>query len=264
MGNSAVAINPDKCKKDGLCINVCPCEIFGKGESGIPLIREEVVSTCIKCGHCAAICPGGAITLSDLSPVDFQSVPVNTPTLPVLSNLIKNRRSIRNYEARPVEMEKIKELLELTRFCPTAKNTQNLSWIVINGAEKVRALSAAVIDAFRPNDRMADLVKAFDRGEDPIHRGAPQVAIAYGPEKYPWGTMDATIAMANLELAAKAGGLGTCWGGFSTWAASTNPEIGKSIGLSATDKIFAVIMIGYPKYTFRLVPPRKPLRLRII
>lgn len=266
MNNSEIVINPEKCLKDGICINVCPCQIFKHSKTGLPEIDPTLAKTCIKCGHCASACPGNAITVQGLNPDEFRPghENLNLPTFEVFSNLVISRRSIRNFKDKPVEIELIQKLIDITRYCPTAKNTQALSWLIVNGAEKVRKVSAAVIETFRPNDKMAPLVEAFDKGEDPVSRGAPQLAIIYGPEKYAWGTMDAAIAIANLELAAKASEIGTCWGGFITYAASVNKSIGKSLGLDDSDKIFAAIMLGYPKYMFKKVPPRNQPRLRIV
>lgn len=264
MTATAITINADKCLKDGFCISVCPCLIFEKTPEGVPAVNTELAKTCIKCGHCASVCPGNAIKVSELDPADYLPMPADIPTLQTFSNLIRARRSIRAFKPQQIPVEKIKEMLEIIKFCPTAKNSQSLSWILIDGSEKVRNFSAAVIDAFRINERMKSVVEEFDQGGDPIHRGAPQVLVAYGSSKYPWGTMDAAIAIANLELAAKACGFGSCWGGFSTWAASGSSDVGKSIGLSEDKKIFGVLMLGYPKIRYRYTPPRKPLNLKIV
>jgi nitroreductase len=244
---------------------VCPCGIFQAAENnGIPAVSDELSLTCIRCGQCISACPGDAISVKGLEFKDFLPLPITLPSLNDFTGLVKSRRSIRNFKPEQIDVARLKELLEVARFAPTAKNSQALSWILINGREKVRNFSAAVIDAFRVNERMAALVEDFDRGGDPVHRGAPHVAVAYGPENYPWGTMDAAIAVSYMELAAKAAGFGSCWGGFSTWAASGSREVGKSIGLSEKEKIFAVIMLGYPGCSYHSVPARKSLNLRII
>lgn len=263
MTSSEIFINPEKCLKDGICINVCPCQIFKKSPSGVPEVNTDLIKTCIKCGHCASVCPGNAITVKALNPDDYRSESKDLPTFDVFANLVMSRRSVRNFKDKPVEIATIQKIVDMTRFCPTAKNTQSLSWLIVDGREKVRKLSAAVIDTFRTIERMAPLVEAFDKGDDVVSRGAPQLAIVYGPEKYPWGVMDAAIAVANFELAAKASGIGSCWGGFITSAAATDKKIGKSIGLDDSDKIFAAVMVGYPKYSFKKIPPRSPLRMRV-
>ncbi|MDD3148387.1 MAG: nitroreductase family protein [Candidatus Riflebacteria bacterium] len=264
MNNAEIFINPEKCLKDGICINICPCQIFTPGTAGIPAINQSLVKTCIKCGHCVSACPGNAITVKALNESEFKTSSSALPEFEVFSNLVMSRRSIRTFRDKPVELDLLCKLLDMTRYCPTAKNTQSLSWLIVNGKEKVRQVAASVIDAFKDIERMAPMVEAFARGEDPVCRNAPQLAIIYGPEKYQWGTMDAAIAVANLELAAKTSGIGTCWGGFVTSAAAVSKEVGRKLGLDDSEKIFAALMIGYPQYHYKKIPPRNPLRLKIV
>ncbi len=264
MNNSEIFIDPSKCLKDGICINICPCQIFKPGTSGIPSVDAGLIKTCIKCGHCVSACPGDAITVKALAKSDFKTGLAELPNFEVFANLVMSRRSVRVFKDKPVELDLLSNLIDMTRYCPTAKNTQTLSWLLVNGSDKVRKISAQVIETFRSIDRMKPLVEAFDRGEDPVCRNAPQLAIVYGPEKYQWGTLDAAIAVANLELAAKASGIGTCWGGFITSAAGSDKEIGRQLGLDDSEKIFAALMIGYPRYQFRKVPPRNQLRLKVL
>ncbi len=52
-----------------------------------------------------------------------------------LLELIRKRRSIRNYEDRPVEREKIEYLLECARLAPSAVNYQPWQFIMITQEE---------------------------------------------------------------------------------------------------------------------------------
>ncbi len=108
------------------------------------------------------------------------------------------------------------------------------------------------------------MVKAFDSGRDPVNRDAPQLLLVCGPARYDWGALDAAIYIANFELAAKAAGLGTCWAGFTTRAASQAALVNEKIGLSVEEKVFGAVMLGHPKYKYYRVPPRKPLNLKVI
>ncbi len=265
MSTSAdIFIDSSKCLKDGICINICPCGIFRPGKAGMPEVDAALSRACIRCGHCVSACPGDAITVKALASADFKAGASPLPDLDVFANLVMSRRSIRSFKDKPVEIELLQKMLELTRYCPTAKNTQSLSWLLVNGREKVREVAAIVVDAFKDNERMAPLVEAFKHGEDPVCRNAPQLAIIYGPEKYAWGTMDAAIAVANLELAAKSSGVGTCWGGFVTSAAAIDKRIARKLGIDDSEKIFAALMIGYPRYHYQKIPPRNALRLKIV
>jgi nitroreductase len=48
---------------------------------------------------------------------------------------IYNRRSIRKFEQKPVEEEKIHEILKSAMYAPTARNTQSWQFIVITNRE---------------------------------------------------------------------------------------------------------------------------------
>lgn len=262
--NAQIIIDADKCLKDGICAEVCPCGIFRPDEIGLAQVVAEIAPTCTRCGHCIAICPGNAISLNGTDGDKLDSVSEKIPGFAEFSDLVKSRRSIRSFKKDLIEVSELKKLLDLTRWAPTAKNTQNLSWLILHGQEKVQKLSKAVIDVFRADERMAALVAAFDDGHDIINRNAPQVAIVHAHEKYKWGTLDGAIAINTLELACKASNIGSCWGGFSTMAASLNKSVGKSIGLDDDQSILGTLMIGKANFRYGKIPQRNELKLKII
>lgn len=49
---------PEKCVNCGLCIDVCPHEVFTPGEKAVVLSRPEA---CMECGACRVNCPTDAI-----------------------------------------------------------------------------------------------------------------------------------------------------------------------------------------------------------
>lgn len=257
-------IDENKCLRDGICSEVCPCKIFVADDSGLPHIDAETAPLCINCGHCVSICPANAISLDSVDGGQLPKVSTQLPDLNKFFELVQARRSIRSFKPELIAVEELVKLLEVTRWAPTAKNSQALSWVLVSGREKVQKISAAVIDVFRNDARMAGMVDAFDNGYDVIHRGAPHLAIAYGHEKYKWGTFDASIALNTLELAARAADVGTCWGGFSTSAAALDKSVGTALGISEENKIFAVLMLGRANFKFRHVPNRNELKLKII
>ena len=55
-------LNPEKCVHCGICIEVCPEDVFlGSRKKGIPKIRYA--EECWHCGACVLDCPSQAITL---------------------------------------------------------------------------------------------------------------------------------------------------------------------------------------------------------
>lgn len=259
-----VGIDASKCLKDGICIKVCPCGVFAPSQNGIPAINPMTVATCINCGHCVAVCPGQAISVNGMTGEQYEKVsqPCNEPEK--FSQLVKSRRSIRSFQTKQIPTAKLVELIELTKWAPTAKNTQLLSWTLVNGTEKVKNLSAKVIDTFRFDEKTAGLAAIFDSGYDIIHRGAPHVILVHAPSEYNMGTLDGVVALTTLELAAHASGIGACWAGFTTWGASLSPKVAASVNIPATHKILGGLMLGYANYAYKKIPPRNDLRLTII
>ena len=66
-----VRIRKRRCRKCGLCVEICPEGLFVQEQPGtVPRIPSQ--RGCIACGHCASVCPAGAIVHADF-PVEEQS-----------------------------------------------------------------------------------------------------------------------------------------------------------------------------------------------
>ena len=67
MGSKPVKINIDWCKACGLCIEVCPKDVFlwskDIGKHGVKVPEIKKPSRCTKCMMCEMICPDFAITV---------------------------------------------------------------------------------------------------------------------------------------------------------------------------------------------------------
>lgn len=51
-------LNADKCKGCGMCINVCPHEVFSMNDGKAQIADKD---SCMECGACAKNCPFSAI-----------------------------------------------------------------------------------------------------------------------------------------------------------------------------------------------------------
>ena len=113
-------------------------------------------------------------------------------------DVIQKRQSIRKWQARPVEREKLNCILEAINRAPSAGNFQAYEVYVIESAERRKQLADATWDqGYIAN---APLLLAFC--SDPAR-------CQYGPEPYP--LEDTTIACTFAMLAATAVGLGAVW-----------------------------------------------------
>ncbi len=71
-----------------------------------------------------------------------------------------------------------------------------------------------------------------------------------------------TIALAYLDLAARAHGLGACWAGYVDLAGRWYPPLRKDLGLSADHQTFGAMLIGFPKFEYYRIPLRKEANIR--
>ena len=109
---------------------------------------------------------------------------------------IYSRRSIRKYEAKAVEHEKIQKLLTAAMYAPSARNTQSWQYIVITE----RSVLNAVMDAHPYSQMLAEAALAIlvcgDKTLEP-------------DEGYL--NTNCSAATQNILLAAQASGLGSVW-----------------------------------------------------
>ena len=174
--------------------------------------------------------------------------------------LIMGRRSVREFQDRPVPRETIEWLLQVTRWAPSASNKQPVHWLVIDGRDKVQALAGQVADVLRGRPGFALQVDAWDDGRDYILRNAPHLLIAHAKDEGPFAAADCAIAVTELDLAARALGAGGCWAGLFMGAANAPGPLRDGLDLPEGHKVFAALMLGWPTYRYRRLPPRNELR----
>ncbi len=155
---------------------------------------------------------------------------------------IRKRRSIRLYERKPVNEEKLNRVLEAGRLAPSADNRQPWRFVVVTDdkiKEKLRA--------------------AYD---EEWFVSAPVIIVGCAVPKEAWVRMDGqeywmvdvAIAMQNMILTATELGLGTCWiADFDEEAAR------KALKLPLGVRVVAMTPLGYPAEEKRPVGNRKPL-----
>lgn len=143
--------------------------------------------------------------------------------------LINKRYSVRAYQSKPVEKEKLQKVLEAANLAPTAANKQPFLFFVIH-----------------TQGRESELKRIYSRE---WFCKAPLVICACAVVSEAWTRMDGknyadvdtTIAMDHLILAAADQGLGTCW------VAAFNPSAAREVlRLSKDEEPVAFTPLGYP------------------
>jgi nitroreductase/NAD-dependent dihydropyrimidine dehydrogenase PreA subunit len=257
---SQIAVDHSLCKRDSACVAVCPSGTLERDQKGFP--REAHEDRCILCGHCVAVCSFDAITHAGLPDEALLPVSKTPPAPAMMDGFLNSRRSVRAFKDKPVPMETIQALLDVARRAPTASNSQNLHWIVISGAAKVHTLAEETINWIRANGTNPAALARWDSGYDFVLRGAPTVVVACTPATYDWGKQDCAIALTYLELAAESRGLGVCWAGYLTRIAGFHEPLRQALSVPEGYAVHGALMLGERKYTYRRIPPRKPLSVQ--
>jgi nitroreductase/NAD-dependent dihydropyrimidine dehydrogenase PreA subunit len=258
-----IAIDRSRCKKDGICMAECPFNlIVANPEDGFPEMRPAGSRLCILCGHCLAVCPQEALSFSGQGTEPCQALGHGSlPSLKKTGELLKGRRSIRNYLEDPVPRELLQQLLDICRWAPSAKNRQPVHWLVVENPAEVRRLAGLAVDWLREAGNYPGIVAAWEQGQDMVLRGAPHLVIAHSPDHGLKPETDCTIAMTFFDLAAASAGLGACWAGIFMAAAQTHPPLQEALALPEGHLAYGAMMLGYPKFPYLRIPPRRKLKV---
>jgi nitroreductase/ferredoxin len=265
-----VEVNKETCTKCGFCAATCAAGIIYFKEGNFPRQLPGTDAVCLQCGHCLGVCPSGSLTHHDIpleqSPLIDKSLEISFKQC---SQLIKSRRSVREFKDKDVPSDVIASVIETARYAPTGHNGQEVQWLVINDRKKVRQIAAIGADWLRlmmkNNPGMAAMfegaIKQLDAGNDVFIRNAPALVVAFAEKNNPIAATDCAIALGYFDLAANTAGLGCCWAGFFYMAAGSFPAMVEAVGLPEGCAPYGALMIGYPKYKYTRIPARKPARI---
>ena len=259
----SIAVDEEKCLKCYSCIAECPFDLINQNKEGIPQLRRAAVKKCIRCGHCMAVCMADALDIT-ISPL-ADSPPVEKELLPgseSVEHFLVSRRSIRTYKKRVADHAVLEQILEVSRYAPSAHNSQPVHWLMVEDSGEVRRLAGMVVEWMKELKVFPGLTRAWDKGVDKVLRGAPHLAISHAdPSASEHPVEDCTLATAYLDLAAHSHGLGSCWAGFLVQAFQHYQPIIEALDLPENHKVYSALMLGYPKFRYRHIPQRDPLKV---
>lgn len=104
---------------------------------GVPCAEPSRQASCVRCGHCAAVRPGGIM----LDGIAHTLEAVGSPLSEALAaRPLKARRAIWNFQASDIGDALLEKTFSLAAYAPTARNARQVSCTVINGRSKVEKL----------------------------------------------------------------------------------------------------------------------------
>lgn len=261
-----ILISEEKCVGCGACVNDCITKTI-EIEENKAVFKNR---TCLECGHCVAVCPKNAVSMPNYDMNEVEKIKPANFTGDDLLDVMKSRRSVRQFTNQKVESETLAKLVEVGRYSPTGVNAQNNKFIIIDQElETFRGLVLAALgkqaDAMLANEntpqgflfyanmwkRAHENFLADPSMPDAVFLGAQNLMILSDAS-----VLDVGIAASRIELAAHTYGIGSLYSGFIARACQ-DIEIKNFLGLTEDAIVPAVLVLGYSKAKYFNTVPRK-------
>lgn len=184
------------------------------------------------------------------------------------SELMQNRRAIRDFQEKDVDLEIIKDIIRESCLAPSASNGQPCRFIIVRNRETMKKISDEskknLLDDLSRNPTI--LMKSYEailRDEKfNVFYNAPCVIYVVGSNDVRSLDVDCALAVAYLMFAATQRGLGTCWIGLGAHIRESQTKA--AMGMPEDCRIVAPVIIGYPRAIPALPERKDPQILKII
>lgn len=253
-----VTIDTESCIGCGACVKDCIASNLYM-ENGKATVR----SACFSCGHCVAVCPQNACALPsyDMADVEayddasFRLAPKN------VLHAIKFRRSVRQYQQKPVPQDVLERVIQAGRYTETAVNVQDVEFFVVQ--QRMQEYKPLAYEGWLTYTQSDDNVPKNYQSiyenykKDPVagdrlfyHAPAVIVVCSNNP-------VNGALAAANMETMAVALGLGMLVSGQLTRAVNADDRLQAWLGIKGKSAV-TNLLVGYPAVTYHRTAPRKP------
>jgi nitroreductase/NAD-dependent dihydropyrimidine dehydrogenase PreA subunit len=286
---SWVSIDYEKCTNCGICVLRCE-RCFTQTEDTVMVQADE--NCCNLCGHCVSLCPTGAIVhhTMDMGNFPYTGEPV-TFTPEEFIQFIRERRSHRHFAKKPIPRKLLEQLIDAVRYAPTGSNEQNVEIMVVENPDRIRRLSELTIEHFdRVGSGYAEqlerihkgaeetpenisvmekvvryrerFILAREKGLDPIFYNAPAVIIFHATIHGTTSKDNCVIASTTMGLLARTMGLETTYIGLLEIAARSCQPLIDELSLPKGNRVFSVLIAGYPRLRYLRTIDRRPIKTR--
>lgn len=153
----------------------------------------------------------------------------------MILDLLRTRRSIRKFEEKKIENEKIESLKKVALLSPTSKNKRGWEFIFVEDKESLNKLSEV-----KPH------------GGKMIADSALTIVVAVEEKDNDVWVEDGSAAISYLHLAAHEMGLGSCWVQIRNRKLDYEKDIDSGglvqeiLSIPKTKRVLAMLAIGYP------------------
>ena len=263
-----IKIEQEKCNACGWCIKICHEHCMFLNDN-ILSIDYTYCSTCVQC---IAICPQHALTWDSHKPEKFDKT--KYPDCSQLDELLKERRTIRDYTGKKIERSILKEVTAYAIYAPT--HNFNFRAVIIDDDQIIDMADMLIfkfsdtiykwiyksgifhflMKRFTPS-REHEFYKAKSKLEVVRKRQhgfktrPAAIILIVGDYRVPLSLESAQYALYNIDLYAQVKGLACRNLGGNQRVLNRNKKFRKELELKKHEKIFGTLTLGYPAVKFR-------------
>ena len=150
-----------------------------------------------------------------------------------LFEVIRSRRSIRQFKSGQISRETLKRLADAGRLAPSAANLQPLEYLVVDDHEK----RSKIFPCLKWAAYIAPQGNPLP-GQEPTAYMIVLVNLKIREKGFEY---DAGASIENMILAAKEEGIGSCW-----LISIDRERIAETLGIPEGYRVDAVLALGYP------------------
>ena len=294
MAEQLHLVDPETCKGDGICSDICPENVL-EIVDGKAATVESRADACIMCGQCVAVCPTESLQMPSLPAEDFQELAKQAFGYGEFLDFLKMRRSVRVFRDRPVEQDLTEKILEAAATAPMGFPPHSTEVLIIDRREEldfllkelvkdytfmVRAfsnplgramfrLAAGAEDYLLLKDYILDVVRHANEiyhrdGSDKYTYNAPMLMLFHGSRRVVSYEENAHLVCHHAMLAAVSLGLGTTIIGLVPPIVNRSKILRKRYGIPKENKVITSLILGHPKYKYKKSIRRDLAGVRII
>ncbi|WP_158306987.1 nitroreductase family protein [Solidesulfovibrio fructosivorans] len=167
------------------------------------------------------------------------------------AKIVRRRRSVRVFADRRLSMRELRDLIGSVAKGLTDGRTDPARFIVVEASRTMARVTGLAARWLRREGLLADGVAPDADAGRIVFGGAPHLVVAYGESGSAKAAEDCALAMARLEWAGAAMGLGSCFAGEIVRAAAGSPELAAALSVPSGHTVHAALFIGYPGFAPR-------------
>jgi ferredoxin len=280
MATQLHQVDPETCKGDGICVDICPENVLEMVDGKAASV-EGRLEACIMCGQCVAVCPTESLQMPELPPENFQELARVPFGYSEFFEFLKYRRSVRVFKDQPVERELTGKILEAAATAPMSFPPHSTELLVIDrreeldyllkelvkeytfmvkgfsnplgrfmirlsaGAEHYQVLKGYILDVVRYAN------EAYHRdGLDKYMYNAPMLMLFHGNRRVISYEENAHLVCHHAMLAALSLGLGTTIIGLIPPIVDRSKVLRKRYSIPMENKVITSLILGHPKYRY--------------